>query len=103
MNMPELKKWCQDLVDLKIKMEKIQDEIYQIKLEVFDETKGGVKCKGGIVNFADEYDIMKLDENLLKSVLKKKLNLHDEKIEEIIVESKKKIHLEASVNIKLIK
>lgn len=77
MTQSDLQKYSQQLVDMEIEKRRLIDEQIQLKLEIFDNAKDGIKCTGGFVKYFDEgtfkiIDIDKIKENLENYGLPKK-------------------------------
>ena len=96
----EILNLAQRLVDAKIEIKKLQDEQNLVKLKLYDNAQGGIRCNGGRVYFVDKKEIKRFNQSKLKDSLKS-IGLDDEKITEIIENSKVQTIRDANIYIQL--
>lgn len=100
MDITQIKKLAQDLVDLELKLREIENEKQLIKLELWDEAKGGIKCNGGTVYWVEPGPDMRFQLQVLKDELKN-FGLTEAQIDSLLNRSKVPQQREANIRIRL--
>ena len=97
MSEQEIRDIAQQLVDRTREFRRLEDDILQLKLEIYDDAKGGIKCNGGRVVFISETDIERLDKEILSLNLKNEFGLTDLQVNTLFENSQRRVHRSSSV------
>jgi hypothetical protein len=101
MNQQELLNLAQQLVDLKKQIKTIEDDMLQLKLEIFEDAKDGIKCNGGKVIYLSPKDVPVFDKELLKDLLRQEYGFENSLIDDLYQRSQRISKREAQLNIYL--
>ncbi len=101
MDQQQLLNLSQQLVDLKKQIKTIEDDMLQLKLEIFEEAKGGIKCNGGKVIYLAPKDVPVFDRELLKDLLRQEYGFENSLIDDLYQRSQRISKREAQLNIYL--
>lgn len=96
----EIQTLAQSLVDLEVERKRIENEKSIIKLDIWENAKGGIKCNGGTVYWVDAGDEMRFNKDRLREVLIEQ-GMDDNQVNDIFERSKLQMQREANIKIKL--
>ncbi len=100
MDQTTIENLAQQLVDLQLQLKELDKEKELLKLDLWDNVKGGIKCQGGTVYWVNPSTEHRFDLTKLKEVLRN-VGLSEITIEEIMEGSRVEKQRDPSIIVRL--